>query len=464
MSDDAELNVDLHLRKIRIGATVSLPLHPARSMRLRVLAALALVSAPALAQRPDPLAEEIDRRAAALAAKVTEWRHDIHRNPELSNQEVRTSKLVADHLKALGLEVRTGVGGHGVVGILRGGRPGPVVGLRADMDALPVVELANVPYKSTKRTVFNGVETGVMHACGHDMHTAMLMGAAEVLTGMKAQLQGTVVFLFQHAEELPPVGGARPMIEAGALDNPKVDAVFGLHVGPGPLGSVSTRAGSTSAGTDNFRIVVRGKQTHGAFPSAGVDPIVVGSQIVLGIQTIVSRQVNLAAAPAVVTVGAFQGGLRENIIPDTVWMIGTIRTYDEGMRQSIHERMKRTAEGIAQSAGATADVSITRGYDSTINDDLLFQQFSPTLQRVAGKEKFRVSQPSPAGEDFSRFAARAPRGGLFVSLAVTPPGVDLASVASNHSPLFVGDDAALPIGVRIMSNLALDFLRSGRAQ
>jgi amidohydrolase len=322
---------------------------------MRTLLALLLLAAPLLAQqRPDPLAEEIDRRAAALAEKVTAWRHDIHQNPELSNQEVRTAKLVADHLKALGLDVRTGVGGNGVVGVLRGGLPGPVVGLRADMDALPVAELANVSYKSTKRTTFNGVETGVMHACGHDMHTAMLMGAAEVLSGMKAQLTGTVVFLFQPAEELPPVGGARPMIEAGALDNPKVEAVFGLHVGPGELGSVSTRAGSTTAGTDNFRIIVRGKQTHGAFPSAGVDPIVVGSQIVMGIQTIVSRQVNLASAPAVITVGAFQGGLRENIIPDTVWMIGTIRTYDEGMRQTIHERMKRTAEGIAQSAGATA--------------------------------------------------------------------------------------------------------------
>lgn len=423
---------------------------------------LLFAASPLLAQSPDPLAAEIDRRAVALAPKVTAWRHDIHQNPELSGQEVRTSKLVADHLKALGLDVRTGVGGNGVVGVLRGGRPGPVVALRADMDALPVAELANVPYKSTKRTTFNGVETGVMHACGHDMHTAMLMGAAEVLSGMRAQLTGTVVFLFQPAEELPPLGGARPMIDAGALDNPKVEAVFGLHVGPGALGSVSARSGNTTAGTDNFRIVVRGKQTHGAFPSAGVDPIVIGSQIVLGIQTIVSRQVNLASAPAVVTVGAFQGGLRENIIPDTVWMIGTIRTYNEGMRQTIHERMKRTAEGIAQSAGATADVTITRGYDSTVNDDLLYQQFAPTLQRVAGKDKFSVSQPSVAGEDFSRFAAKAPKGGLFVSLAVTPPGLDLATVASNHSPLFQGDDAALPIGVRVMSNLALDFLRTGR--
>lgn len=415
-------------------------------------------------QGADPLSAEIDRRATAIAAKVTAWRHDIHQHPELSNQEVRTAKLVADHLKSLGIEVRTGVGGNGVVGILRGGKPGPVVALRADMDALPVVELADVSYKSAIRTTYNGVETGVMHACGHDMHTAMLMGTAEVLTAMKAQLSGTVVFLFQPAEELPPDGGAAPMIAAGALDNPKVDAVFGLHVGSGQFGTVSARAGATSAAADQLRIVVRGKQTHGAFPSAGVDPIVIGSQIVLGLQTIVSRQINLSVAPAVVTVGAFQGGLRENIIPDTVWMIGTIRTYDEGMRALIHERVKRTAEGIAQAGGATAEVTITRGYDMTLNDTLLTQRMVPSLQRVAGTGMFRVNPAGLAGEDFSRFAARAPAGGMFVNLGVTPPERDWRTAASNHSPLFVGDDKALPIGVRIMSTLAVDYLRFGRAQ
>lgn len=426
-----------------------------------LLAAVAAAT-PATMRGQDPILADIDRRATALAAKLTDWRHDIHQHPELSYQEVRTSKLVADHLRALGIEVHDHVGGNGVVGILRGGKPGPVVGLRADMDALPVAELADVSYKSAVRTTYNGVETGVMHACGHDMHTAILMGTAEVLAGMKANLQGTVVFLFQPAEEAPPVGGAKPMIDAGALDNPKVEAVFGLHVGPGPLGTVSMRAGSTTAAADQFRIVVRGKQTHGAFPSAGVDPIVVGSQIVLGIQTIISRQVDLSTAPAVVTVGAFQGGLRENIIPDTVWMIGTIRTYDERMRVSIHERLTRTAQDIAHSAGASADVTITRGYDITTNDELLAQRMTPVMQRVAGKEHFVVSQPSVAGEDFSRFAAKAPKGGLFVSLAVTPPGLDPSKVASNHSPLFQGDDAALPIGVRVMSNLAVEYLRGGK--
>jgi amidohydrolase len=377
---------------------------------------------------------------------------------------VRTSKLVADHLKSLGLEVRTEVGGHGVVGVLRGGKPGPVVGLRADMDALPVAELVNVPFKSTVRTTYNGVETGVMHACGHDMHTAMLMGTAEVLSGIRAQLNGTVVFLFQPAEESPPVGGAGPMIGAGAMDNPKVDAVFGLHVGTGPLGQVSSRAGGTTAAADAFKIIVHGRQTHGAFPSGGVDPIVIGSQIVLGIQTIISRQVNLAAAPAVVTVGAFQGGLRENIIPDSVWMIGTIRTYDEQMRTTIHERLKRTAEDIAHSGGATAEVVITRGYDVTVNNELLVQKMTPVLQRVAGQGLYTVGQPSVAGEDFSKFAAHAPNGGMFVNLGVTPPEKDWKTAATNHSPLFVGDDKALPIGVRIMSNLAVEYLRFGRAQ
>ncbi len=423
------------------------------------LLATTLTAHAALAQ--DPMLTEIDRRAAALADKVTAWRHDIHQHPELSGQEVRTSKLVADHLKSLGLEVRTEVGGHGVVGVLRGGKPGPVVGLRADMDALPVAEQVNVPFKSTVRTVYNGVETGVMHACGHDMHTAMLMGTAELLAGMKAQLSGTVVFLFQPSEEAPP-GGAGPMIAAGALDNPKVEAVFGIHVGTGLLGNVSTRSGSTSAASDQFSIVVHGKQTHGARPWAGVDPIVVGAQIVMASQTIVSRQIDITSGPAVLTFGAFQGGLRENIIPDSVWMIGTIRTYDEAVRTAIHEKLKRTAQDIAHSAGATVEVVITRGYDVSMNDDLLAQRMSPVLQRVAGKEKFALTKPGAAGEDFGKFAAKATNGGLFVNLSVTPAAVDLKTAASNHSPLFVGDDSALPIGVRMMSNMAVEYLRSGR--
>ena len=431
-------------------------------MRIVPLAVTLLLTATSLrAQRVDALQAEIDRRSAAIADKVTAWRHDIHSHPELSFQETRTAKLVADHLRSLGLEVQTGVGGNGVVGILRGGKPGPVVALRADMDALPVVELVNVPYKSTVRTSYNGQDVGVMHACGHDMHTAILMGTAEVLAGMKSQIPGTVKFFFQPAEEGPPVGGAGPMIAAGVMESPKVDAVFGLHVGPGPLGSVSASVGGITAAADTWKVIVHGRQTHGAFPSAGVDPIVIGAQIVLAYQTIISRQVDLSTAPAVLTVGAFNGGLRENIIPDSVVMIGTLRTYDAAMRTSIQERMVRTAEEIAKSAGATAEVKVTNGYDITKNDTTLFERMTPTLKRVAGANKFTVGHPSAAGEDFSRFAAVAP--GMFFNLAVTPAGVDPRG-AVNHSPLFQGDDQALPVGVRLMSNVALDYLRFGRVQ
>jgi len=432
-------------------------------MPRRLLALLLLLpTALAAQQRPDALQLDIDRRAAAIVEKLTSWRHDIHEHPELSFQEVRTAKLVADHLRSLGLEVRTNVGGNGGVGVLRGGRPGPVVALRAEMDALPVTEQVDVPFKSIVRTTNNGVETGVMHVCGHDMHVAIPMGTAEVLAGMQAELPGTVVFLFQPAEEAPPIGGAGPMVADGAMDNPRVEAVFGLHVGPGPLGAVTAVVGSATSAADAFRIVVHGRQTHGALPAAGVDPIVIGSQIVLGLQTVISRQVNLNTAPAVLTVGAFHGGLRENIIPDSVWMIGTIRTLDEGMRKLIHERITRTVQGIAQSGGATADVTITRGYDITRNDTLLTDKMWPTLRRVAGGKMVSAGLPSPAGEDFSIFARKAP--GLFIFLGVTPPALDWHTAAVNHSPLFQADDSAMPIGVRLMAGMAVDYMRLNRVQ
>ena len=430
-------------------------------MRTRLLvASLAFAALLVPAQRTDAMQSEIDRRSAAIAEKLTAWRHDIHSHPELSFQETRTAKLVADHLRSLGLDVQAGVGGNGVVGILRGGKPGLVVALRADMDALPVVEQVNVPYKSTVRTTYNGQNVGVMHACGHDMHTAILMGTAEVLAGMTASIPGTVKFFFQPAEESPPVGGAGPMIAAGVMDNPKVDAVFGLHVGPGVIGHVSANVGGITAAADAWKVIVHGRQTHGAFPSTGVDPIVIGAQIVLAYQTIISRQVDLTTAPAVLTVGAFNGGLRENIIPDSVVMIGTLRTYDAAMRIAIQERMVRTAEGIAKSAGGTADVTVVNGYDITKNDTLLTERMIPTLKRVVGAENFSIGRPSAAGEDFSRFAVLAP--GMFFNLGVTPVGVDSRG-AVNHSPLFQGDDRALPIGVRLMSSLALDFLLGGRS-
>lgn len=436
-------------------------------LRFRTLAlaafAAAVASSPlaltAQAITADPaLAAEIDRRTAAIANKVTAWRHDIHQNPELGYAEKRTAALVAAHLKALGIEVQENVGGiPAVVGILKGGKPGPTVALRADMDALPVTELNDLPFKSTVRTVYNGQETGVMHACGHDMHTAILMGTAEVLAGLKDRIPGTVKFLFQPAEEVPPRGGAQPMIDAGVMKG--VDGIFGLHVGPGPLGAMSYRAGAISASADGWRIVVRGRQGHGAMPSGAVDPIVTSAEIVTALQTIVSRQLNLAVAPAVVTVGAIHGGLRENIIPDSVWMIGTIRAFDSRARTTIHERMKRIATNIAEAHGATAEVTVDIGYPSSVNNDVMVSRFFPTLKRVAGDAGASEGGVTMAGEDFSRFSELAP--GFFFNLSVTPPHLDLKTVASNHSPLFQADDRALPVGVRAMTNMAMDFLRSG---
>ncbi|HYV99485.1 MAG TPA: amidohydrolase [Gemmatimonadaceae bacterium] len=432
-------------------------------MRLFLPALFSLATAASAQQiTADPaLAAEIDRRTAAITDKVTAWRHDIHQHPELGYAETRTAGIVAAHLKSLGLEVQEHVGGiPGVVGILHGAKPGPTVALRADMDALPVAEQVDVPFKSTVRTTYNGQETGVMHACGHDTHVAMLMGTAEVLAGLKDRLSGTVKFIFQPAEEVAPKGGAQPMIAAGVMNG--VDAVFGLHVFPGKLGSIQYRAGPLQASADNWKIIVHGKQSHGAKPAEGVDPIVIGAEIVTALQTIVSRQIDLTMSPAVVTVGAFHGGLRENIIPDSVWMIGTIRTFSDTVRRQIHARMKKIAENIAIASGATASVEIVDGYPVTVNNPALTTRFVATLKRVAGDAGVSEAPLQMPAEDFSRYAELAP--GMFIHLGVTPPGLDPAKVASNHSPLFQADDRALPVGVRAMSNLAVDFLRSGGIQ
>lgn len=404
------------------------------------------------------LSAEIDRRTAAIADKVTAWRRDIHQHPELGYQETRTAGLVAAHLRKLGLEVQEQVGGiPGVVGILKGGRPGPTVALRADMDALPVTEMVDIPFKSTVRTVYNGQEVGVMHACGHDTHVAMLMGTAEVLTSLRDRLPGSVKFIFQPAEEVPPRGGALPMIEAGVMDG--VDAIFGIHVGPGKLGTLFWRAGPKQASADNWKLIVRGRQGHGAMPSTTVDPIVIGAQIVGAYQTIISRQIDLATSPAVLTVGAFHGGLRENIIPDSVWMIGTVRTFDETIRGEIHARMKKVADGIAAASGATAELTIVRGYPVTVNNPALVARYLPTLKRITGTAGVVEDEVNMPAEDFSRYAQKAP--GFFLGLGVTPPELPPEKVASNHSPFFQADDRALPVGVRTLSNLAVDFLRNG---
>jgi len=416
---------------------------------------------PAAAQTVTALQADLDRRVPGVMSKVVAWRRDIHEHPELSNRELRTSKLVADHLKSLGIEVRTGVAHTGVVGVLRGGRPGPVVALRADMDALPVTEQVNLPFASKVKATYNDQEVGVMHACGHDNHVAILMGVAEVLAGMKAQIPGTVKFIFQPAEEGPPAGedgGAALMVKEGALASPKPDAIFGLHVMPFAVGTIAYRPLGALAAADWLRIVVRGKQTHGAIPWGGIDPIVVASQIVLGLQTIPSRQTDVTVGPAVVTIGAFQGGLRENIIPDSVVLRGTIRTFDATMQQDIHARVKRTAEMIAASAGATASVEIRSPYPVTYNDPALTERMLPTLRRTSNG-KVQLIAPVMASEDFSEFQKVVP--GLFVFLGIVPDGQDPKKVAANHSPLFFADEAALPVGVRTMASLALDFLAGG---
>lgn len=432
-------------------------------MRIVLLQVIALISAIPLLAQSSRLDAEVDRRAAQVNGKVVAWRRDIHANPELSNRETRTAELVAQHLRSLGIEVRTGVAHTGVVGVLRGGRPGPVVALRADMDALPVTEEVDVPFASKVRATYNGQEVGVMHACGHDTHVAMLMGAAEVLAGMRRDLPGTVVFIFQPAEEGPPAGergGAELMIAEGALENPKPAAIFGLHVLPYPAGEIRYRPGGAMASSDAIRIVVRGRQTHGAQPWAGVDPIVVAAQVVMGLQTITSRQVDITAAPAIVTVGVINGGVRNNIIPDSVVMLGTIRTFDAAVRRDIHERVRRTAESIAQSAGATARVIIDIGPPVTYNDPALTERMLPTLRQVAGAANVRLAPPLTPAEDFSRYQERIP--GLFFFLGITPPGADPRTVAANHSPRFFVDEAALPVGVRALAHVAVDYLSGAR--
>ena len=404
----------------------------------------------------------IDARAAELESRVRAWRRDIHQHPELGNREFRTSALVAAHLRACGIEVTEKVAHTGVVGVLRGGRPGKVVALRADMDALPVTEEVDVPFRSTVRTQWGGMECGVMHACGHDAHTAILMGVAELLAGMREQIPGTVKFLFQPAEEGAPgdeQGGAQLMIDEGCLENPHVDAIFGLHVTSNHhTGMLGYRSGPMMASSDELRIFLRGSQTHGAMPWLGIDPIVVGSQVVMGLQTIVSRRIDLTHEPSVVTVGVFHGGNRDNIIPDDVKMEGTIRTFDEAQRGQIHEHVKRITEMIAAAGGAQARVQIKRGYDVVVNDPQLTAFAVPTMQRVAGAANVGIVDKVCGAEDFSFFQKAVP--GFFLRVGCTPPARELRTAAPNHSPRLFVDEGCLPLGVRTLCALALDWLRA----
>ena len=405
----------------------------------------------------------IDQQVERMDAAVIAWRRDIHANPELGNREFRTGKLVADHLRAIGIdEIHEQVAYTGVVGVLKGGKPGPCVALRADMDALPVIEETDVPFKSVVRSEWNGVPCGAMHACGHDTHVAILMGVAEILAGMRDQIAGTVKFIFQPAEEMPPIGekgGAKLMIEEGCLENPTVDAIFGLHItSKMHAGEIGYRPGPFMASADQFRIFIRGNQTHGAQPWSGVDPIVVGAQVVLGLQTIVARRMNLTQEPSVVTVGSFQAGNRSNIIPDEAKMEGTVRAFNESHRDDIHAFIEKITTMIAESGGAKAHVHIERGYPVTINDEALTAWAVPVMKRVIGDAHVNLTVKTCGAEDFSFFQQKVP--GLFFNIGCTPSNQDCKYAPSNHSPRFYVDESGLKVGVKALTTLALDWLDS----
>lgn len=412
------------------------------------------------AQATKDSAGKIDSRVRDVMNDVIRWRRDIHEHPELGNREFRTAKLVADHLRKLGLEVKTGVAHTGVVGLLKGGKPGPVVALRADMDALPVTEQVDLPFASKVRTTYNNQEVGVMHACGHDTHVAILMGVAEILSGMKKELPGSVKFIFQPAEEGAPdgeEGGAKLMVKEGVLENPRPAAIFGLHVTSRlETGFISTKPLSLLAAVDSLRVKIKGRQTHGAYPWLGVDPIVVSSQIILGLQTIASRQLDVTVAPSIVTIGSIHGGVRNNIIPDEVEMLGTLRSLDSAMRLDMHNRVRQTIEKIAESAGATVEISIEEGYPITTNDPELTARMMPTLERVAGAGRVLLAPAVLGAEDFAFYQEKIP--GLFYFVGTRPKGVSAQEAPSNHSPKFFVDESGLELGVRSLIHLTLDYL------
>ncbi len=415
------------------------------------------------ASRPAvPLQTAVERGAAEVAERVVAWRRDIHRHPELSNREFRTAALVADHLESLGLEVRREVAHTGVVAVLRGARPGPVVALRADMDALPVTEQTGLPFASKVRDRYLGRDVGVMHACGHDAHVAILMGVAQVLAGVRDQLPGQVLFLFQPAEEGAPPGeegGADLMIAEGALADPRPDAIFALHVvSQLEAGEIGLRPGGAMASSDRLRIVVRGRQTHAAYPWLGVDPITAAARVVLALQAIPARRVD-TRIPGVVSIGAIHGGVRNNIIPDEVELLGTIRALDPELRSALHAEVRRAAEETAEAAGATAEVEISLGYPITRNDPGLTARIRPSLERVAGAERVRDALPRTGAEDFAFFQQEVP--GVYFWLGGRPPEVAREDAEPNHSPRFVLDEATLPLGVRALAAVAVDVLAAG---
>lgn len=433
-------------------------------MRIMFLAAIAaaVLASPAQAQIS---AADINARVEAVSPRVTGWRRDIHQNPELGNHEVRTARLVAQHLRRLGMEVRTGVAVTGVVGILRGGRPGPVIALRTDLDALPVEEMTGLPFASRVHAQYNGQDTFVAHACGHDMHIAMLMGAAEVLAGMRDELPGTVVFIFQPAEEGPPAGeqgGARLMVEQGVLANPHVDAIFGLHVVPGRPGSVFYRSEGFMAAADQVYIDLHGRQTHGAQPWRGIDIVSLQSAIISELNTLAARSVDVTRTPTVLTIATVHGGVRYNIIPEEMHLTGTLRTFNEAQRTAFKERIRQTVANLAASYGAQAEVRFNESGAVTYNDPALASWALPALQEAAGAGNVDPSAPpATVSEDFAYYQQSVP--GLFVHLGASPDGVAEADTPPNHSPYFSPNESVLPLGVRAHVMMAVRYLESHQA-
>lgn len=421
--------------------------------------ALAAVAAPAAAQGTDPaVAAAVDR----LAPRIVEIRHDLHQNPELSNRETRTAGVVAQHLRALGLEVRTGIAHTGVVGVLRGGRPGPVIAIRADMDALPVTEDTPYPWKSTVRTEYLGNQVGVSHACGHDVHTAVQMGVASVLAGMRQDVAGTVLFVFQPAEEGSPPGergGASLMLDEGVFRDLRPEAIIGLHTfAHMPVGKVGYTPGPAMAAADRFIIRIKGRQSHGASPHLSIDPVVMASQAVLALQTIRSRNLS-PFEPSVLTVGLIRGGERNNIIPEQVEMHGTVRTFDPRVQEEVERRMREILDGVTRAGGGTYELQYEKQTPVTVNNPELAARLRPTMERIMGAENVVTVPPTTGAEDFGFFANTVP--GFFYRLGTVAPGT---TSGDHHTPTFMADDASIPIGMRVMAGLVLDYLNAGAAR
>ena len=405
------------------------------------------------------MSAEINSETAKILPQVIDWRRHLHQYPELGNREFKTAEYIEKNLRRLGIEVRTKIAHTGVVGILKGDLPGATIGLRADMDGLPVSERVNLPFASKEKTEYNGQQVGVMHACGHDTHVAMLLGTAKVLSKMKSKLRGTVVFIFQPAEEGAPAGeegGAALMVKEGVMDNPKIDAIFGIHINAQTeIGKIRYKSGSFMAAADWFTIKVKGKQTHGSQPWLGVDPIAVATQIINGLQMIVSRQSELTKAPVVITVGKINGGVRENIIPEELTMAGTIRTLDDAMQKDVHERIKTTAQRMAESMGATAEVSIDTKTLVTYNTPELVKQMLPSLEKAIGKANVYETEWTTGAEDFSYYRLKAPA--FFFNVGGMPKGVNAKDSAPHHTPDFFIDDSRLDVGIKAFCNIVLDY-------